>query len=73
MIKGTNGKLGKLQNALKDKGVCVALTWQQSSQTNDLRKKLVLDYDDDDDNDNDDVGQVRDRGAGQRLVRHGRR
>ena len=53
MIKGTNGKLGKLQNALKDKGVCVALTWRQSSQTNDLRKKLVLDYDDDD-HDNDD-------------------
>ena len=23
VIKGTNGKLGKLQNALKDKGVCV--------------------------------------------------
>ena len=48
MIKGTNGKLGKLQNALKDKRVCLALTWQQSSQTNDLRKKLVLDYDDND-------------------------
>ena len=53
MIKGTNGKLGKLQNALKDKRVCLALTWRQSSQTNDLRKKLVLDYDDDD-HDNDD-------------------
>ena len=47
--------MGKLQNALKDKGVCVALTWRQSSQTNDLRKKLILDYDDDDHNNDEEL------------------